>query len=120
LSYAAIIGLLVASSLQPAHDVLDGDEIEESPRQMRLKWLRSLVCASLCAGLVTMPLSAHLFGELSPASLFANIFLVPIATVLQAPAIFLSVIGSLLHNEFVVNVAAFCCELLEALCEGFG
>ena len=107
LSYAAVLGLAATTVTAP----LD-----------RTPWsrLRSLVVASVGAGVVTLPLSAYLFGTLAPAGLVANIILVPAATILQVPALALGLVGALLSCEPIAWLGAETALVLEALTAGLG
>jgi competence protein ComEC len=112
LSYAAVLGLAASTAPAPMTD----DE-----ERGRLKGvLTAIVTASVGAGLVTLPISAHLFGEVALAGLIANIVLVPAATILQVPALALGLLGALLDLSFVAWLGAQAALLLEALAAGLG
>lgn len=104
LSYAAVIGL--------AASTLRGDE-----EQSLLTRARSVVTSAVGAGIVTLPVSAQLFGELAPGGVIANVVLVPAAAVLQIPAIIGGLLGALFSSSVLVGVGAASAGLLEALVE---
>lgn len=117
LSYAAVFGLLIA---QKANSESDLEEIVNDSFFFETKnKIHSLVKVSLGAGLLTLPITAHLFGQISPWGILVNIILVPLAVLLQTPAIFLGVIGALLSNATIVKLAASFAGMLEALCDFF-
>lgn len=118
LSYAAIIGLMLcpgAEILMGAHAVSD-----DSPRMQRLKTLGLVAFASVSAGLMTLPLTAHLFGEVVPAGLVTNVILVPVASFLQVPALALGCIGALCSSSHLAYAGAWFAAVLEALCDVLG
>jgi competence protein ComEC len=80
--------------------------------------LRPAVVASLTAGFATLPLSAWLFGQVAPAGLVANIVLVPVASVLQLPALLGGVVGAVLDVGVITWCGAQAALLLEALVFG--
>jgi competence protein ComEC len=100
LSYAAVLGLAATASVR--HRVLKG------------------VVASVGAGLVTLPISAYLFGQLAPAGLLDNIILVPAATFLQVPALALGLLGALVDSSFIAWLGGEAALVLEALTKGLG
>ncbi|MEM7403500.1 MAG: DNA internalization-related competence protein ComEC/Rec2 [Myxococcota bacterium] len=118
LSYAAIIGLLLC----PGSEILMGAQVvsHESPRIRRLKTLGVVAFASLSAGLMTLPLTAHLFGEVVPAGLITNVILVPVASLLQVPALLLGCAGALSGYGSVAYAGAWFAAVLEALCDVLG
>lgn len=111
LSYGAVLGL--AASTAPASAVTpEGRSV--------VRALAATVVASVGAGLVTLPISAHLFGEVAPAGLVANIVLVPLATILQVPALALGLLGALLDVSFIAWLGAQAALFLEATAAGLG
>ncbi len=112
LSYAAVIGLAATAPARAAGP--DGG----FARARRVAW--STVVASVGAGLVTLPLSAYLFGAVAPAGLVANIALVPAATILQVPALALGLAGAVTHVSFLAWLGGETALVLEALAAGFG
>jgi competence protein ComEC len=116
LSYAAVFGLIVSSAPKREPDALE----EPSFWRRQSEKAYALVVASISAGLMTLCISANLFGELAWGGLIANIVLVPIAVFLQTPAIFLGVIGASLSSPFLVNIGSACAGFIEALCETLG
>jgi competence protein ComEC len=114
LSYGAVLGL-AASSLS---DNLLADDVTAGKSLVRS--LGAIVVASIGAGLVTLPVSAWLFGEIAPAGLVANIVLVPLATIAQVPALALGLLGALLHASFIAWLGAQAALFLEAVAAGLG
>lgn len=104
LSYAAVLGLVAV----------------QSPRGLaaRLGALGKGALSALAAGLATLPISAHLFGEVAPGGILANIVLVPAASLLQVPAIALGLLGALFASPWMVSLGAAAGGVLEALCAG--
>jgi competence protein ComEC len=102
LSYAAVIGLLLA-----ARSVDD---------EWPLARLRAAAAATLGAGALTLPVAAHLFGEVAPGGLLANLVLVPAASLLQIPAIGFGLAAAALSSTGLAQLAAGCAGLIEALC----
>jgi competence protein ComEC len=76
------------------------------------------VVASLTAGFATLPLSAWLFGQVAPAGLVANIVLVPVASVLQLPALLCGVVGAVVDVDVITWCGGQAALLLEALVFG--
>jgi competence protein ComEC len=105
LSYAAVIGLAVAATELP-------------PEPTLVSRLKAVVVSSVGAGIVTLPVSAHLFGEVALGGVVANIVLVPAASLLQVPAIVGGLLGVALSSSFIVEIGAAAAGLLEALVEG--
>jgi competence protein ComEC len=106
LSYAAVLGLVAATPADRDND--DG------------LWpaIRDGVFASVTAGLVTLPLSAWLFSQVAPAGLVANIALVPVASVLQLPALLGGALGAVLDVPALSFLGAEAALFLEALVFG--
>jgi len=118
LSYAAVFGLLLASAvLQKPIDSLEEDQ--ENRESLVVRWSKSLVIASLCAGVLTLSISGQVFGQISIAGIPANILFVPIASLLQLPAIFAGVAAAFLNSSILAQVAASSAGILEAVCDGF-
>lgn len=105
LSYAAVIGLALATTTAD-------DE------QRLVDRARAVVTSAVGAGIVTLPVSAQLFGELAPGGVVANIVLVPAAALLQIPAIVGGLAGALFSSSALVAIGAASAGLLEALVEG--
>ncbi|MEM7495289.1 MAG: DNA internalization-related competence protein ComEC/Rec2 [Myxococcota bacterium] len=123
LSYAAIIGLLLCVG----PDFFAGDDQEKAaPSVRRMRALAVVALASLASGLMTLPLGAHLFGEVVPAGILTNIILVPVASLLQVPALALGLIGALTARFHVAagaaiaHAGAWFAVVLEALCDLLG
>lgn len=121
LSYGAVVGLLVAVP-KGRPQAARADSFWAQQRQglsRSLYAFRALCTAALSAGLCTLPISAHLFGEVAPAALLTNIVLVPAASLLQVPAIGLGLFGALVGSPLLASLGAAAGGLLEALCAGF-
>ncbi|MCP4500820.1 MAG: DNA internalization-related competence protein ComEC/Rec2 [Deltaproteobacteria bacterium] len=116
LSYAAVLGLLVAQIPTPPPK----DDSQKERLQWRRVQLAALLLSAGAAGVLTLPISAALFGEISPGGLLANVVLVPAAATLQIPAIFLGLSGALLDAPFLTHWGALAAGILEALTEGCG
>ena len=117
LSYAAVAGLAVVQLLKRDAAALPSTT-EPAPLVRVRDAFVGIVTSSLAAGLLTLPLSAHLFGQVSLAGLVANIVLVPVASVLQVPAMGFGLAGALLNVAPIARLGAMSAGLLEALCEG--
>jgi competence protein ComEC len=89
LSFASVIGLGLFSRWLLPHGPA---KKSRWPRRM-LAWLLGSFSASLAASLVTMPLVAHHFGEITPAAPIGNLVLVPIVELVVLPC---GLVGSLL------------------------
>ncbi len=89
LSFASVIGLgLFARWLLPS------GPLAKSGRSNRaLAWLLRSLSASFAASLVTAPLVAHHFGEVTPAAPIGNLVLVPVVELVVLPC---GLVGSLL------------------------
>jgi competence protein ComEC len=89
LSFASVIGLgLFARWLLP----LNSPRVSSRSRRA-LGWLLRSLSASFAASLVTLPLVAHHFGEITPAAPVGNLALVPIVELVVLPC---GLVGSLL------------------------
>lgn len=115
LSYGAVLGLAASSA---ADDSIGDDVSSSGPSLARA--LANIAVASIGAGVVTLPVSAWLFGEVAPAGLVANIVLVPLATVVQVPALALGLLGALVDTAWIAWLGAQAALLLEAVAAGFG
>ncbi len=114
LSYGAVIGLLAATP----PSALDDDE--PSPRRALARRGFALALSACGAGLATLPLSAHFFGQVALGGVVANVVLVPVASIVQAPALVLGFLGALASSSTLVVIAAQAAGILEALVEGLG
>ncbi len=116
LSFGAVFGLIIAAEYAkiPEDEVLLL-RLEKSNVPLRRKW-RSVVLTSLGAGLLTLPLSIYYFAEISLSGLAVNLFLVPIAGILQTPAILFAGFGAILSLPFLTQIGAFLVAVLEAIC----
>jgi len=89
LSFASVIGLgLFARWMLPAH----GSAARGLTRRA-FTWLMRSLSASLAACLITAPLVAHHFGEITPAAPLGNLVLVPMVELVVLPC---GLIGALL------------------------
>lgn len=120
LSYAAIIGLVAASAPRAgrddAHRDAHRDPYGDAPSLATR--LGAVALAAMGAGVVTVPVSAFLFGQLAPAGLVANIVLVPAASVLQVPALAGGALGAALDWPLLSWLGAQAALFLEALTAG--
>jgi len=116
LSYAAVLGLLVAQM----HTTPPVDDTWATRMRWRRDQLVALLLSAGAAGALTLPVSAALFGEVSPGGLAANVVLVPAAATLQIPSIFLGLAGALLGLPTLTHYGALAAGWLEALTEGCG
>lgn len=114
LSYAAVVGLIAGVAPPPNEDTLP----TPSPGRPWWRAARRGALATLGAGALTLPISAHLFGEVSPGGVIANLVLVPAAALLQLPAIGLGLLGALTGSATAAGLGAACAGLIEALCAG--
>ena len=81
LSFASVIGLgLFAGWLLPS-----GSERSSGRSNRVLVWLLRSLSASFAASLVTAPLVAHHFGEITPAAPIGNLVLVPVVELVVLP-----------------------------------
>ena len=89
LSFASVIGLGLF-----ARWLVSGASTATSGRSTRaLTWLRRSLSASFAASLVTAPLVAHHFGEVTPAAPVGNLVLVPLVELVVLPC---GLVGALL------------------------
>jgi competence protein ComEC len=116
LSYAAVLALAATSVESTASSAAGGSWVAQLRTTVRAA-MPGLV-ASLTAGCATLPLSAWLFGQVAPAGLVANVVLVPVASVLQLPALVGGVVGAALHLDGVSWCGGQAALLLEALVFG--
>jgi len=115
LSYAAILGLIAINS---AVRVQEPVEEKPTPKSIRKAYVVSLVGASISASLMTLPLSAFLFGELAWVGIVANIVIVPIASFLQVPALFCATAAIIWQWSWPAAIASWLLSIIESLCEG--
>lgn len=114
LSYGAVLGLAAST----ARDEEIADDVTRSRSLVRT--IATVAIASIGAGLVTLPVSAWLFGEIAPAGLVANIVLVPLATIVQVPALALGLLGALTNTAWIAWLGAQAALFLEAVAAGLG
>jgi competence protein ComEC len=94
LSFASVIGLgLFARWLVPHVEMGD----ETAWRRVR-GWLLRSFSASFAACLVTTPLVAHHFGEITPVAPFGNLVLVPIVELVVLPCGLVGALLGLAHS----------------------
>ena len=84
LSFIAVTALLIGS------DEVAGEERQTSSKP--LDWIRALFWVSVIATLATLPVIADVFGRVPTYSLFANLLLVPLYSLLILP---LSIVGEM-------------------------
>ncbi|MBL91120.1 MAG: hypothetical protein CMH56_04810 [Myxococcales bacterium] len=106
LSYAALFGLLLFSDFgTSAHPIG--------------RLLKTWVWGSLGSTLATLPFVAHFFGVFIPAGFVVNIFLIPVASFIQVPALALAGAGLLFTSSTACHWGAQIAGFLEAICERF-
>lgn len=110
LSYAAVFSLLVAH-----HRSEKIRNFFENYRLLSL--LLTLLISSVAAFLGTLPIIAATFQTIAPFSILANMILVPVASILQIPAILLGLLGSLLSLPKLIELAVVFANLIEILSE---
>lgn len=111
LSYAAVFGLLCAHKAST-------NLREKFHAITRLgAWFVTLCLSSSAAFLATLPIIAFFFGTVSPLSAIANLVLVPLASIMQVPAILLSALGILCGWPGLIKIGAFCASVIELLAE---
>jgi competence protein ComEC len=117
LSYAAVLALAATSVEAPFSPGVAGGGAWAHITQA-LATFKPTIVASLTAGFATLPLSAWLFGQVAPAGLVANIVLVPVASVLQLPALLCGVVGAVVDVDAITWCGGQAALLLEALVFG--
>lgn len=111
LSYAAVFGLLWGHHAS-------AQRFEKLYARSKLLGLFfALSITSISAFLATLPITAYYFQTLAPYSALANLILVPIASILQIPAILLTLIGALMSSQALISAGAFCAVLIELIAE---
>ena len=103
LSYAALFGLLLLPLPKRRHSVSG----------LLLTWL----LGSLGSSLGTAPFVARFFGVFIPGGFLANVFLIPVASFVQIPALFFATAGMLFDSPELCHWGAFCAAFLESICE---
>jgi competence protein ComEC len=119
LSFASVMGLgLFARWLLPR-----GQDHTPTGRLGRVgRWLLRSFSASLAASLVTMPIVAHHFGEITPAAPIGNLVLVPLVELLVLPCGLIGALLALVHPSLgmlPLIVAGFASRLALTLAELF-
>lgn len=106
LSFAAVFALIWAEAivqrLSPQHK----------------GWLTLLCASSFSVAVVTTPLCAYFFGEIAVSSCLVNLILVPVAGLLQGPAIALGLLGAITSSNTLAVLGAACAGLIESLSDG--
>jgi competence protein ComEC len=93
LSFASVIALgFFAQRFAPAGPAPKAGRVRRG-----LIWLLRSLAASFVAGLGTMPLVAHHFGEVAPASPIGNLMLVPLVELAVLPCGFVGSLLGLIH-----------------------
>lgn len=120
LSFASVIGLGLFARWLP---------LETSHRQpglgrlrRALMWLLGSLSASFAASLVTSPLVAHHFGEITPAAPIGNLALVPIVEMVVLPCGLVGALLALAHpwlGALPLWAAGFASQLALSLAEIF-
>lgn len=118
LSFVSVIGLMLF-----AHRLLPGNSARKVRwRSRALSWVAGSFSASFAACLLTMPLVAHHFGEITPAAPIGNLVLVPIVELAVLPC---GLVGSLLAlahpwlGAVPLHAAGLASHLALALADGF-
>jgi len=94
LSFASVIALGLF-----ARWLVSGDSATAAGRANRvLTWLRRSLSASFAASLVTAPLVAHHFGEVTPAAPVGNLVLVPLVELVVLPCGLAGALLALVHS----------------------
>lgn len=132
LSYGAVIGLLLSSDDKISLLLWRAKKKSEKNAVMQIKLYGYigilLVYASAASTILTMPISSAWFGLVAWGGILANAVLVPLASLLQLPAMLLGLAAALLPASGpaswiaggLASVGAACVGFLEALCAGFG
>ena len=94
LSFASVIGLGLFSRWLLPH----GDSPKGGGWRRALSWLARSISASLAACLVTMPIVAHHFGEITPAAPLGNLALVPVVELVVLPFGLAGALLALVHS----------------------
>lgn len=118
LSFASVVGLGLF-----ARWLLSAPDLGSRARWLRVRrWLRRSLSASLAASLVTMPLVAHHFGEITPAAPLGNLVLVPIVELVVLPCGLVGALLGIVHpwlGALPLLVAGYASRLALALAEVF-
>jgi len=118
LSFASVIGLgLFARWLVGQRPEWQGGRFRRA-----LKWLLGSLSASFAASLVTSPLVAHHFGEITPVAPVGNLVLVPLVELVVLPCGLVGALLALAHpwlGALPLWAAGFVSQLALALAELF-
>lgn len=105
LSYAAVFGLLLAHRFQA--------RLHVSTTSVVVRFTLSLFIFSLAAFLATLPIIAFVFQTVAPLSVVANALLLPLASLMQIPALVFGTLGCLINSDVLIQIAAFFCGVIE-------
>jgi competence protein ComEC len=109
LSYAALVGIFAAT-----HCLRNvAKKLKEYSRVAATALL--LLASSLGAFMAVMPVLIGYFGTIAPLSIFSNIVLVPLAGLLQIPAIIGSAISVFLSSPWLLRASATIASLIEVM-----
>jgi competence protein ComEC len=118
LSFASVVGLGLF-----ARWLLSDLDLDSACRWQKVRrWLRRSFSASLAASLVTMPLVAHHFGEITPAAPLGNLVLVPIVELVVLPCGLVGALLGIVHpwlGALPLVVAGYASRLALGLAEVF-
>lgn len=118
LSFASVIGLGLL-----ARWLLGRGAAARATGLRRLSsWLLRSLSASIAACLVTMPIVAHHFGEITPAAPLGNLLLVPVVEMIVLPCGLVGALLALLHpwlGALPLLAAGIAAKLALGLAEGF-
>lgn len=84
LSYIAVLGIVLF--YRPIYNLLE-------PKSVWLNWIWQVVCVSLAAQLATLPVTLFYFHQFPVYFLFANLFVMPLATLILLGGIGLLVVS---------------------------
>lgn len=111
LSYGAVFGLIITHNQSSLLRKKVGN----------WSWLAatflSSFLSSIAAFLATLPIVIGFFGTIAPMSAMANFLLVPVASVLQVPAIICGVLGALINVPILIELGAFFASVIEILAQ---
>ena len=118
LSFASVVGLgLFSRWLVPA-----GTPAPAKGWRRASGWLLRSLSASIAACLITLPIVAHHFGEITPAAPLGNLVLVPVVELVVLPCGLLGGLLALLHpwlGALPLWLAGFASRLALVMADGF-
>lgn len=106
-SFSCIIGLLIA------HQKSEAIVAKAKSLSLLLAHFLLALCLSIGAVLAVWPSTIFIFGTFAPYAVIANLFIIPIASVLQIPIILGTIAGYFTSLHFLVHCAAHCGLVLE-------